>query len=234
MRNHIKTWAGAALALSSACALTIAAPAAAVTVDFGGPAIEAGDCTPGCTPRFQTVYSGSVFGSSPVSISAIALYLAGTADNQTYTISLSTSANSVGNLSSTFANNIGADAAVFYSGIPAVSTTGDWFTFSGSTFNYNPTAGDLLLDIRTTGSNSIAASYDGSGPNGQRAYSFSDSAQGELDGAGYHMAAQFTVGAVNAVPEPMTWAMLVVGFGMAGSAVRSRRRTAGQSVLSLA
>jgi hypothetical protein len=31
--------------------------------------------------------------------------------------------------------------------------------------------------------------------------------------------------APNAVPEPATWAMMLVGFGMVGSAMRYRRRS---------
>jgi hypothetical protein len=32
------------------------------------------------------------------------------------------------------------------------------------------------------------------------------------------------IGAVSAVPEPATWAMMIVGFGLTGSLLRSRRR----------
>jgi PEP-CTERM motif len=35
----------------------------------------------------------------------------------------------------------------------------------------------------------------------------------------------FTASAVAAVPEPATWAMMLFGFGLVGSALRSRRRT---------
>ena len=35
----------------------------------------------------------------------------------------------------------------------------------------------------------------------------------------------FSTATVAAVPEPATWAMLLVGFGAVGSAVRTRRRT---------
>ena len=33
-----------------------------------------------------------------------------------------------------------------------------------------------------------------------------------------------TIATVSAAPEPATWAMLMTGFGLAGSAVRQRRR----------
>jgi len=37
--------------------------------------------------------------------------------------------------------------------------------------------------------------------------------------------ASFSVSFTAAVPEPATWAMLVLGFGMAGAGPRSRRRS---------
>ena len=36
----------------------------------------------------------------------------------------------------------------------------------------------------------------------------------------------FTVGVGGVVPEPATWAMMIMGFGLAGGALRSRRRVA--------
>ena len=49
---------------------------------------------------------------------------------------------------------------------------------------------------------------------------------GFLDGATYgSQAMQFSLNAVgNAVPEPGVWAMLIVGFGLVGGAMRQRRR----------
>lgn len=35
-----------------------------------------------------------------------------------------------------------------------------------------------------------------------------------------------TAGGPGGVPEPATWALLVVGFGTAGAAMRARRRAA--------
>ena len=34
-----------------------------------------------------------------------------------------------------------------------------------------------------------------------------------------------------AVPEPMTWAMMALGFGVVGGAMRARRRSAAAAVL---
>lgn len=38
--------------------------------------------------------------------------------------------------------------------------------------------------------------------------------------------AGFTLGGVSAVPEPGAWAMMIVGFGLAGGAIRATRRSA--------
>lgn len=40
---------------------------------------------------------------------------------------------------------------------------------------------------------------------------------------------RLTISTAAAVPEPATWAMMIVGFGMAGAALRSRRRAAPQA-----
>lgn len=44
---------------------------------------------------------------------------------------------------------------------------------------------------------------------------------------------QFLVFGVGAVPEPTTWAMMIVGFGMVGAATRHRRKSARTAVPSL-
>ncbi len=213
-------------------ALAVSAPAQATTVIYGSPTPSStGDCTPSCTPQFQTVYSHTLFGSVPVSISAISYFLnnaQGGPNTDTYTIRLSTSANAVGSLVSNFAANVGADVAVFYVGIPATAAS-SMFTFSGIPFNYDPNAGDLLVDISHLGSNSFAySSYQGSNALAQRVFSFGTTGSGYADWPGYAIATQFTVGdPVNgAVPEPASWAMLLLGFGVIGAAARRRQNGA--------
>lgn len=229
MLTKTKTAIHSGLVLGGMVTLAFAAPANAAPVVFGSPTPSfTGDCTPGCTPSFQTVYSGAAFGVSPVSISTISYFLADVGisgpglNTSTYTITLSTSVNPVGSLSSNFADNVGPDVATFYVGIPAVPATAGWFTFSGSPFAYNPTAGDLLVDIQTTGNNFIYSSYEGSGFNAQRLYSFAvNDVSGQVNSPGYHIVTQFNAAAV---PEPAAWAMMVIGFGMVGAVVRNRSR----------
>ena len=175
----------------------------------------------------QTVYSHTLFGSSPVTISAIDFFLSGTS-GQTYSITVSTSANPVGSLSSTYSNNLGADATLFYSG--AISTSaypGAWTSFGGS-FLYDPSMGDLLVQITHSGGEVLSSSYEGSTVDAQRVYDFgSGSTTGFVNSPGYAITTRFTLGAaVGAVPEPSTWAMMLLGFGAIGLASRRNRRRA--------
>lgn len=222
MRNLI------AVSLASALFLS-ATPSSAATVVFGSPApTSTGDCTPSCTPQFQTVYSRTKFGSAPVAITAITYFLSSQQANlQNYTITLSTSANAVGSLSSTFANNVGVDATTFYSGIPNSTTGGQDITFAGL-FNYDPTLGDLLVDIAHSGSDAgLYSSYEGSEVGlAQRVYSFEASGDGSVTSPSYTIATRFTTGPVvaAAVPEPSTWALMLLGFGFVGGAMRTTKR----------
>ena len=220
----------ALLCAGAACALTLsAAPAEAQTVTFGDSNPSTiNDCTPGCTPILQTVYRGSRFGSSPVQIDSISFYLMSLATlTDTYTFTLSTSRNGVGSLSSVFANNVGADAQTFWSGTPTAGSTGAWVTFSGTPFVYDPTLGDLLLEIDhpgDTGTSSSDRFYSayGSDHGAQRAYRFGGD---YLDGTSHSIDTVFGVSAppASGVPEPASWAMMVGGFGLVGGALRGRR-----------
>jgi len=224
----------AVLNLGFAASLALSAPAFASTiVNYGSPNPTAiNDTTPSSTPTIQTVYSRSLFGSSPVLISAIDFFLASTsyANAQTYTITLSTSARAVGSLSSTFSDNLGADAAVFYTGVPGnPAYPGTWVSFTGTDFLYDPSLGDLLVQItHPTSDDRLYSSYDGATADAQRVYTFNDGATtGTVSNPGYAMAARFTLNAasVAAVPEASTWAMMILGFGVIGLRIRRRRRT---------
>lgn len=211
--------------------LTLVAPAKAATVAFGATSGNfAGDCTPGCTPQFQTVYSGSAFGSSPVLINAISYFLAGSDNQPVYTINLSTSRNGLGSLSSIAADNIGADVATFFTGAPSgLTLSGAWYTFTGTPFLYNPLAGDLLVDfahIPAVNGEYLGSSYSFTTTNAQRGYSFSDTGPMFVGSPGYVIDTQFTVSTPNAaaaVPEPATWLTMILGFAVLGGAMRRRQ-----------
>jgi hypothetical protein len=100
--------------------------------------------------EYQQAYAAADF-SGPITITGLSFFgfapPNGTVTIQgTYTISLAYSANPVGSLSTTFADNIGANFTTIFSGQSTQS--GVDITFPASTpFTYNPSMGPLLLDV---------------------------------------------------------------------------------------
>jgi hypothetical protein len=110
--------------------------------------------------EYQQVYLASSFVSAlPFNIAAVSFFktLDPTPDlltSGTYTISFSTTAKSVGGLDSTLDQNVGFDMRVFFSGTLG-GAIGTELTIGGNgatpTFNYDPGAGNLLMDIKVSG-----------------------------------------------------------------------------------
>jgi hypothetical protein len=151
----------------------IVAPNSSATVDGNGnnlvPAFA------GRTIRTQQVFSASEFGtlSSPELITSIAFRPDRLVDSDPSTIpsfqvNLSTTSKGPDGLSATFADNIGADDVVVFSGIWTLSSnhTGDPKDFDvvlnlQTPFLYDPSVGNLLLDMRTLESPSTDFALDG-------------------------------------------------------------------------
>jgi len=214
-------------ALGTASLLAVAAPVQATTVAYDNGNTSTGDCTPGCTSPTQTVYSASLFGASPVNVNSVSFYW----DIQIppaspITFTLSTSKNAVGALSDDFASNVGDDAQLFYSGV--LTPGSGWVTFTGSSpFHYDPTAGDLLVEIDNPGAtydwDTITSAYNND-PRAQRAYTIAGCCSG-VDSPGYAFNTRFDVSPA-AAPEPASWALMLGGFGAIGTAMRRRQRSA--------
>ncbi|MEK7428384.1 MAG: PEPxxWA-CTERM sorting domain-containing protein [Pseudomonadota bacterium] len=107
---------------------------------------------------------------------------------------------------------------------------GEAVQFNGAYFSGNPVGLNfrLYLDgqlVHETGSFAASdiATYLASGYSGlvNRVEVFGYSGSWVMDDL------TFTTGLSSAVPEPATWAMMIVGFGAAGSMVRSARRRRG-------
>jgi hypothetical protein len=153
--SHKLSWVGTACAV--ACSLTLIlqmGASADADVILGAPGNSA-NAFPfvvyngGMTSEYQQAYAAADF-SGPITITGLSFFAApqaGTVTIQgTYTISLAYSANPVGSLSTTFANNIGANFTTIFSGQSTQS--GVNITFPASTpFTYNPSMGPLLLDV---------------------------------------------------------------------------------------
>lgn len=202
----------------------------AVEVVVGNPnPIVAGDCTPGCTPTIQTVFFSSLFGSSPLLINSVGLWMNTIAQGSSLVITFSTSANPTGSLSATFANNLTSDAATFFTGaVPSTTDAAGFTIFSGAGFLYNPSQGDLLMQIVSNGFTGRSAYTNG--VNAQRVYSFEQNfPTGSVDAPGYVFNAKFETSAVtSAVPEPATWAFMLLGIGFIGGAIRTSKRRMAQ------
>ena len=245
----------ASLKLTALAALTLAlAPVAVQAADIVVPNANANaaggsnnffpiNTGTGVAMRYQQVYASSQFGAVPVTLTALKFRQASDATGgapfstilPSIAINLSTSLNRVGSLSTTFADNIGANVTTVLSGAVAVSSTAPTahsgvepfdivFTFA-TPFLYDPTAGDLLLDFQnfgggvttnldfiTGGSNVVGRLF--SFGNANATTGFAQQAAG--------IVTAFSIAPAAAVPEPASWAMLIAGFGLTGAALRRR------------
>jgi len=102
--------------------------------------------------RWQQVYDDSLFGASPMRIVSFA-FLAESENSISYgsdlVIRMSTTSKEPGSLSSEFAANIGPDQTTVLSGpISLTNALNSWTTVDLTTsFNYNPSAGNLLIEV---------------------------------------------------------------------------------------
>ena len=214
-------------ALGAASLFAVAAPVQAATVAYDNGNTGTYDCTPGCTSPTQTVYSASLFGTSPVNVNSVSLYLDIMNPPATpISFTLSTSKNAVGSLSSNYADNTGNDAQLFFSGV--LTPGAGWITFTGmSPFHSDPNAGDLLVEIDNPSAtfdwSTITSAYNYD-PRAQRAYTIAGWGA-YADSPGYAFNTRFDVSPA-AAPEPASWAMMLGGFGAIGGAMRARRKAA--------
>lgn len=194
--------------------------------------------------RTQQVYSSSFFNTAQ-NITSLAFrstpgFLNG-ADYANVGITLSTTSfgDEAGTpLSSVFADNVGSDAVSVYQGAISFAAPGsggfEYVVNFMNPFLYDPSKGNLLLDVllpngtMVSGSGFFLASYDTANELNDGVYSVNSVFDGSATSGFANTAAaitQFTGTSVAAVPEPATWSMMLIGFGMIGTAVRYRRRS---------
>jgi len=120
---------------------------------------DSANCLPfQCTPtpfawpsRYMQIYDASLFDSA-FSINSIEFFKTSSDANLMsfdYVINLSTTNSSSTSYSLTFADNYGADMALFSEGYFAPSN-GDFLSFGGDSFFYDPNDGNLLFEISIT------------------------------------------------------------------------------------
>jgi hypothetical protein len=179
--------------------------------------------------QYQEAYASTDF-SGPISISSIEFFLvpgsSGSLYGATYQLSLSTITGNISSLSETnLAGNVGADNTIFTT-VTLGGAAPSILKFNGSGFFYNPSLGNLLLNIQVSDPTSVGSAIfedgDGGGPAGIVRYSnfyngttgyglvteFSDFTSGDLS--------------VVATPEPST--IMLFGCGLAGLFAGRRRR----------
>ncbi len=233
------------LMLAAITALGLAAPAVyADTVIIGGTfgqnrfpfgtdPIIGPNYTAGAT--YQQIHSGAAFGAGPITITQIAFASVpfagggpGTA-NFNFNLRLGTAATTVTTVSSTFSANRGVDfTTVFSGGITAMMTRTSMFDFVidlTTPFTYNPSSGDLLLDVvinsPTMFSNGSLYFLTGASADARRVFNVNPSLTGTVDTVSLRTRIEFTP-AGGAIPEPTT--LLLLGTGLAGVATKVRKR----------
>ena len=192
------------------------------------------------TSRYQALYSASLFGSQPLTITHMRLRqgTGGSVENLNVTdmtIQISTSQNTVANIDTTFANNIGSDV------VDVITPNSNFnLTFPGGSiqnspnsfaeislltpFNYDPSMGDLLIDFITAGTITNILDLDSTN-NFQGVatglFGFTDtSLTGFVQSS--TIIIEFEVSAAPSIPEPSTYVLLLLTmFGLGFLKIRA-------------
>lgn len=225
------------LAAGAFVALSAAVPAQASTTVGTQPGTS--NCFPfscfaslqGVGALYQQVYTSAAF-SGTTAIDTLKFYsnshaLNPTMDSASYDLAFYLTPKPVDGLSTDAAANRGTLLSNFGSFSFGGALPSE-LTLNGSAFNYDPTMGNLLLQITVTGL--TAAGTGGQASLSSASYTgLTSRLTVNANGA----ANLLPVGAVttfmsSAVPEPATWAMMIIGFGLVGGVMR-RRSTAAAS-----
>jgi probable HAF family extracellular repeat protein len=210
------------LVLVAVAGCLLAPPAArADIIVIGAPATGSNDIPFGIGPafgpatRYQQVYNASLFPSSPIIITEIAfphtVMPGGNIDSATYEVHLSTTSRPVNGLDTiNFNSNVGPNDQVFLPptvlGGPLPGTTP--LVLTGSPFVYDPSAGNLLLDVFKAGGDPFPVTplfLDARNGDFGSASSRADNFGPGFTSTG--LVTQFTI----PVPEPGTWALFGIG-----------------------
>jgi hypothetical protein len=220
-----------AAAVAAALILASSSAQADVTVGAADPN-DGGNCIPlSCmaaipVPTFQEIYDAAAFPDA-VQINSFSFYqkFPGQMDSASYHVTFWESPSTVAGLSSNPADNRGAELSDFATfslsgAMPLV------LTLSGNPFTYDPSHGNLLMQIDVTGftqSGFFSSYFQIDAIHQTRRYI--DYLGGTTDNDS--LVTTFGTSAVPAgAPEPAAWALMIGGLGLAGAALRRRTASA--------
>lgn len=220
------------LALTCALALAAVSPLEAQLIGdplSGRNTFPFGATVGGSGTRYQQVYASSNF-AGPLAISSISFVegrAGGTLTSALFEFYLSTTSRAVDGLSTDFDSNLGADTQLFGSFLLAGAAPSR-LTFSGTGFAYDPSAGNLLLDIRLSDITSRGnASYGARNRDADGLFSRMHDFGAGFEGIG--LLTEFEGSRVVVTPEPSPLAPLALGLAGLGLFARFRR---GEELLS--
>jgi hypothetical protein len=205
-------------------------------VTVGTPEMGSGNCFPiGCAAnlrRYQQSYSALAF-EAPISISALTLFRkewrpgTGSLPKGTYTFALAYAARPFDSLSMAFDENVVGTPSYFatldvVAGTPATDSI---FTITGaSNFFYDPSKGDLILEINFRNEGYEEAFFDADQTGSLMHRVSGGGSGGEVEATG--LVTRFETDAVVVTPEPGSMALVGAGLGLVGVVVRRRNRKA--------
>ena len=202
---------------------SIAASPALADVIVGTPSIG-GNCYPfGCgySGEYQQVYGSSAF-TGPVTINTLEFFFPAngnpwTDNTGSYTLSFYLTNQPVNGLSTNPAANKGTLLSNFGTFTPGLS-----YRFVGNSFTYDPSMGNLLFDVIASGtpSDSNALAYSNASGDAMSNL-FRSGGTGAFTTSSNGLVTRF---ASTAVPEPSTWALLILGLFAMGTVMRQRNR----------
>jgi hypothetical protein len=192
--------------------------------------------------RYQQVYRADLFGRNPVQIAGLTFFNSVTTlfsedprlTRGTYRLFLSTTGAGINALNAGNLNaNLGADHRLFATfTVDGVRSSAPNFTIAGSTFTFNPLAGNLLLDVMADFAESRAqgpgAAFLDANVQGIDASSALCTTAGCTSGVQSNTAliTRFETPAT-VVPEPSTYALVAGGLAVLAGVARSRARRRG-------
>lgn len=230
--------------VASAC-FVLSAPLQAATVIPVGDEVTEGNSNNGfpfniedfgrTSMRYQQIWDGDLFGTSTLSINSISFRIEGGRSSfgpvefSDASLYFSTSNRTSVTMSSTFADNLGADNTLVASGFTLSGTGGgspnpfDITIVFDTAFIYDPTAGALLMDVFVP-SAKATEQFDATSAFLGTSREYGDVRDTVGSGSGnFGLIAAFDADAISAVPLPATLPLLIAGFGGLGLLARRKR-----------